>query len=83
MRLPGFTAERVVPSYSGGPSAVGNGARKRLATSRPVGIGYGCTPDGRACSCSGDFDCWMCLNDPNACGGKTICLCDPYGCGCV
>jgi len=82
MRLPGFTAERnirrVVPSYSEG----GEAAINRLAGSRLIGLGYVCTPDNRACACSGAFDCLACGRDPKACGNKTTCVCHG-GAGCV
>jgi hypothetical protein len=81
MRLPGFTAERnlrgVIPSYSAGLSAAGKGAGKRLAVSRPVSTGYTCTPDNRACICSGVWDCLFCtLFGPC---GVLNCTCDPWG----
>lgn len=84
MRLPGFTAEGVVPSYSGGLSAVGNGASKRLAVSTLGGTGYACTPDNRICVCGVGWDCLFCVLDRTACGdlGKT-CTCDPYDCICM
>ena len=86
MRLPGFTAERnirqVVPSYSEAHSAVGAAAINGLAGSG--GLGYVCTPDNRACSCSGADDCLNCARDPKACGDITKgCICTPKACGCA
>jgi hypothetical protein len=46
---------------------------------------YVCTPDNRACSCSGAGDCLRCGRDPAACGGKGSCTCNPEtnACACV
>lgn len=95
MRLPGFTADgsfcRVVVGYSQERSAGGEAAIGRLVASNRVvspqlragAAGYVCTPDNKACACSGFDDCFSCALDPRACGAAgRACVCRNGACGC-
>jgi hypothetical protein len=42
------------------------------------GLSYNCTPDHKACACSGAADCMSCTRDTRACGDPAKdCICNP------
>ena len=96
MRIPAFTADSSLSRAPGArlrarPTRGGAAIDRSAASNRVVaqlqfggsGPNYVCTPDGKACACSGFLDCIECIRDPQACGGLG-CSCNPRtaSCGC-
>jgi hypothetical protein len=91
MKMPGFMAAeaslyKTSHRYQMGwtRSALGGG-REVVAQAAAIGgggggLGFNCTPDGKACGCSGSSDCMACQRA--GCAGKS-CICSDGACACV
>jgi hypothetical protein len=89
MILPGFTAEASFsrlkeksrtecPGFDQ-PSWAGEVMPQAIEVRVIPMQGYDCTPDGKACGCSGAADCVACAR-----AGKCVhCICSETACGCV
>jgi hypothetical protein len=88
-KMPGFTAEASLQEMSKPyrmawirSALVG---RRRVMPQAAIGgraamaLGYTCTPDDKACACSGVMDCINCALD----GRCKHCICEGTACACL
>ena len=87
MSLPGFAAEaslyEIRATYrtaSKRPGLTGGAIVAQAISMRATE--FVCTPDRKACACSGAGDCLECERTAGACKGKH-CNCTPTACACV